>query len=139
MDDIVEIVMGDDWRAVTVTHLALGRQMAASLVNALDVRGVPVVFLAGAFFNQDDRRDFLSQLSPSVGVDVVTLQVSLVEALRRCQLDPTRTVSKDESLVRRIYAGIDWNALPSGEPIISTEGSTVAQTATQIEELLGLR
>jgi hypothetical protein len=137
MDDLVEMVMGSDWLSVTRTHLRLARRMAISLVENLSDE-TDLIFIAGDFFNPDDRAELRCDLESVAPLQFVTLPVPLAEALQRCQADPTRVASKDPALVTRIYDGIDWSLLPGDEPVISTSGATVQDTATLIAERFSL-
>ena len=123
MDELVEMVMGNDWLTVTRTHLWLARQMAISLVEKLSNSGA----------------ELINGMQDHATVRFVTLEVPLAEALRRCQEDPQRVVTKDRGLVARIYNGIDWRVLPRGEIVLSTDGASVHETADRVEERLALR
>src|SRR5688500_3853709 len=106
MDELVEMVMGNDWLSVTRTHLWLARQMAISLVEKLSNSGTELIYIAGAFFNQDDRAELINGMRGHATVRFVTLEEPLAEARRRCQEDPQRVVTKDRALVTRIYNGV---------------------------------
>ncbi len=120
-DVMVEMAMGPLRTAWTLAHFRTGVQIAAAAIDRLTELDADHIVLAGPFFRLADRTLLLAALRTSPAIHFVTLRTTLEETLRRCEADPTRVVTKDPAFVERIYAEIDWNAVPGSDIVIDSE------------------
>jgi shikimate kinase len=140
MDDLVEIVRGRDWStAWSATNWRVARGLAGALIDRLVENEVQVVTLAGPFFNLYERDELQGAVASGPDVRFVTLETSLEETQRRCAADETRVVTRDPAFVTRIYAGIDWKALPRDELYVSTAKLSTDEVVETIVADVGLR
>ena len=68
----------------------------------------------------------------------MTLKTTLEETQRRCAADPTRVVTKDPAFVERIYAEIDWSAVPVSDIVIDSEALGLDEVVASIVARLAL-
>jgi len=123
MDSLVEMVAGNDWTLVQSDHWRLARELAAAIADRLFENAVEVVLLAGPFFNPKEREHLLQRLASLASTCFVMLRVSLPQSLRRAQADSSRRVlTRDADFLAKIYATIDWAALPRQDVDLDTDG-----------------
>ncbi len=138
LDDLVWMNGGTDWLRINRQHWQVAREGAAVLVNWLFASGTSLVAVAGPFFDATDRAQLIDALDGSPRTTIVTLRVSLPEAIRRAQADPTRLLSKNPDLLTKLYDSIDWRCLPSDGLEFVTEGRPADTTVEDIAYALRL-
>ena len=116
---------------------ALARSRAAERAIALSQQGATVVIAEGSFNLPAHRLDFVRELHRPDPV-FVTLQVSLDEALRRVEQDPTRGRSRDPRFLRAYFAGRSdvLAAAPESDIVIDTGRTSVIDAAATIARIV---
>lgn len=89
------------------------RRGAASLANVFFDDGARVVVVEGGFFSDEECDEVCDHMTSSTALELVALDVSFEEALRRAQADPHpgRVVSRDPEFLRALH-GQFTDALP---------------------------
>jgi adenylylsulfate kinase-like enzyme len=107
------------------------RRAAAALTDSFLAHGAEVVIVDGEFFTSEDREAFLRCIRTDVEPRFVTLTVSVEEALRRAEADPTRTVSREHGFLHRHYPAVQaaLEDTPSTDLLLDTERLTAGEAA----------
>jgi adenylylsulfate kinase-like enzyme len=115
----------------------LARRQAAELANTVSDEGATVVIAEGSFNQPSHRAAFTEHLRDSDTI-YVTLNVSLQEALRRAQGDPTRGRSRDPDFLAGYFARHEEvrATIPSTDLVIDTEQTTLAAAAAAVADLV---
>jgi adenylylsulfate kinase-like enzyme len=116
----------------------LARRRAAELANTLSNEGAAVVIAEGSFNRSSHRAAFTEHLHRDSDPIYVTLNVSLPEALRRAQGDPTRGRSRDPAFLGAYFASHEEAraTVPSTDLVIDTEQTTLAAAAAAVSDLV---
>ncbi len=97
--DLVYSVLAGDPKADEVVWSRV-RRVAGAMAATLFHEGLEVVGIEGEVWTPAHRIELLARAPAAARVRWVTLTVSLPEALRRVQADPTRGLSRDPAFLR---------------------------------------
>jgi predicted kinase len=139
--DILEDMLTADGPKPDATTWTIARRAAARLANGFLTDGVAVVIADGSFNLASDRAAFEQQLDTNVNPLYVTLRVTLEEALRRAQSDPTRGVSRDPAFLGGYFAAatkVSAN-LPTTDIVIDTMSVSPMAVAAEIARIVRSR
>jgi shikimate kinase len=129
IDDVVEMVAGNDWSRVTRKDRVLATQVASAIVGKLFASGVELVAVAGSTLSNSEWDDLYEPLNPKPKPFYVLLRVSAEEALRRAQGDPQRVHTKDPVVIAQLASRIDWSVIRSQHVDLMTDSLDAAEVA----------
>ena len=114
------------------------RRAVASLANGFLQDGVAVVIADGSFNLAHDRSALEQQLDTKIHPIFVTLTVTLNEAVRRAQGDPTRGVSRDPAFLAESFAAASKASAerPATDVVIDSEAVSPTAAATEIARIV---
>jgi len=132
MDELTEMGGGSDWTQVTTEHREQACDLAAMLVDRLVTNGARLIAVSGSTLAPREWDAVIEQMSVPARPVLVRLRVSVAEAIRRAQADPTRVLTRDPEVVRRLDAAIDWDATASPDLQIDTNELTADEVADAV-------
>jgi predicted kinase len=137
--DIVEDMLTADGPKSDLETWTLARRAVARLANGFLQDGIGVVIADGSFNLAHDRSALEQHLDANVHPIFVTLKVTLNEAVRRAQDDPTRGVSRDPAFLADYFAAATKGAanLPATDVVIDTESVSPTAAAVEIARFVG--
>jgi shikimate kinase len=133
MDELIEMVAGDDWSLVGPGERELACDLAAALIEHLFKSGILLATVAGSTLSSYEWDSVMRHLDSEAEIICVLLRVSLAESLRRAQTDPLRVATKDAELVAQIYADIDWDNVAIADIEVVTDYLSLEQVVNRIE------
>jgi cytidylate kinase len=136
MDDLVEMVGGDDWSLVTQDHRLRASGCAGKLARELFDGGFGLIAVAGSTLMAYESDELLVHLASPVTVLRVLLRVNVDEAILRAQADSTRVGTRDAEAVKALHSRIDWQKVPASDLAIETDGRSIEEVADLIEQRL---
>jgi molybdopterin-guanine dinucleotide biosynthesis protein len=103
-------------------------QTAAVLTDHFCRSGLDLVVVEGTFWDLNERAAFLGALTTPISPHIVTLRVSVEQALQRVETDPTRGIkrvalSRDPAVLARNHADFAARsaAVSAGDLVIDTD------------------
>jgi len=132
IDELTEIGGGSDWTQVTAQHRRQACELAAALIDRLAEHGNRFVAVAGSTLSPYEWKAVTERVSVPVEPTLVRLRVSVTEAIRRAQADPTRLLTRDPQVVERLHAAIEWDATASPDLEIDTDEVTADEVADAV-------
>ena len=129
IDEIVEMVAGQDWSVIRHKDRALATDVASALIGKLFASGIKLVAVAGSTLSNGEWDDLLESLSPRPKPFYVLLRVSPEEAIRRTTHDSRRVHTKDPVVIAQLAARIDWSVVRSHHADLMTDGLDAAEVA----------
>jgi hypothetical protein len=140
IDELVEMVAGEDWSLVRLDDRKLAIEAAAAIADRLFDAGVALVAVAGSTLSSYEWTCLLESLAcrPTT---LTVLRVSLAESIRRAQSDTLRihTVEGDSerrNFIVRLYGQISGARLTTHDIEIETDGRSVDEVVSLISENL---
>ena len=136
--DIIEDMLTADGPRSDLESWALARRAVARLANGLLQDGIAVVIADGSFNLPHDRAALEQHLDMNVHQLFVTLKVTLKEAVRRAQGDPTRGASRDPAFLAEYFAAATKASaeLPETDVVIDTESVSPTAAAAEIARIV---
>src|SRR6478735_3515581 len=136
--DIIEDMLTADGPKSDPESWTLARRAVASLANGFLQDGVAVVIADGSFNLAHDRSALEQQLDTKIHPIFVTLTVTLNEAVRRAQGDPTRGVSRDPAFLAESFAAASKASAerPATDVVIDSEAVSPTAAATEIARIV---
>jgi len=122
IDELVEMVAGDDWSRVSHKDRVLATQVASAIVGKLFASGMELVTVAGSTLSNSEWDELFQPLNPRPKPFYVLLRVSAEEAVRRAQGDPERVHTKDPVVIAQLASRIDWSIIRSQHVDLMTDG-----------------
>ena len=122
MDELVEILAGRDWSLVTNEDRQRACELAATVAQRLFDQDVRFVAISGSTVSPYEWEQVLRDLNTTPVTTYVLLRVSLAEAVRRAQEDPTRVATRNSDLLARLHSAIDWARVPHADIDVDTDG-----------------
>ena len=132
--DTLENMLTADGPQTDAVTWAFARRAAGRLASGFLADGLGVVIADGSYNRTTDRAAFEQHLGLDVRPVYVTLTVSLEEALRRAQADPTRGVSQDPAFLGPYFAAAEAASgeRPVTDIVIDSESASPAAIAAEI-------
>jgi shikimate kinase len=129
LDDIVEMVAGNDWSRIQAKDRALATQVASAIVGELFASHMELVAVAGSTLSNSEWDDLLEPLNPRPKAFYALLRVSPAEAIRRARNDPQRIHTKDPVVIEQLAARIDWSVIRTQHIDLMTDGIDADEVA----------
>jgi len=137
--DVIEDMLTADGPKSDLESWALARRAVARLANGFLQDGVAVVIADGSFNLAHDRTTLGQHLDTKADMLFVTLNVTLKEAIRRAQGDPTRGVARDPAFLAEYFAAALKTSAerPATDVVIDTESVSPTAAAAEIARIVG--
>jgi tRNA uridine 5-carbamoylmethylation protein Kti12 len=130
MDAMIEMTAGHEWSAIEDEQRRFAVQITGSLVEALLESGVQMVFIAGSTLSPYEWDGLLGVLKSNPRHLFVLLRVSLDEAIRRAEHDPSRTRTRNPEVLRRLAQRVDWTRVRGHHIDLVTDGLSLDDVAS---------
>ena len=114
----------------------LARRATAALIDHYILDGLDLIIAEGDFWTPGQRDEFTCRLTSGVAPVFVTLRVSVEEALRRVQSDPSRRLSRIPEVLRRSHAEFAAAASVAGDVTIDSTSLSITEVAARIRSVL---